>query len=186
MIDDEIARKLSLAFENPNQNKLVVGQVINVNLVSMTVDVQPLNQDSPPFTDVPLSEVGNGFVLIPEINSTVLILDIDMNLPLILRYGSISEVRVKNSNHSIKLDASGTTFDLGINGGVPTSLSIQAKLNALETMVNLILVQYTNLLTQLSTIYLPPLAATVASLALPPTPLPLTTKVELENPNLKH
>lgn len=175
----------------------VTGVVTKIN-ADNTCEVDPADE-SATLPDVLLAQSTSGYVITPKIGSSVIVNT--SGLPYICTYGEITSVVIENltskltiddavtirsNGNQIKIDASGITVNDGINGGVINVDQLLIKLNQLEVFQNVIQAQYANLLTQLSTIYLPPLAATVATLVIPPTPFTPTTSPEITDPKFTH
>jgi len=200
---DELTRWFADLQRAANRKIYVEGEVVSVDEAANTIDVQPFDDEQAKILDAKLSTTATGFVIVPKIGSTATVASEGGGEYHLAQAGEIDKVIMVNEafkvvmdlesismqdttgTTSIKLDTSGVTINNGTLEGVPISANVAVKLATIETFLNVLQAQYANLLTQLSTIYLPPLSATVASLVLPPVPFTPTTPVEIANPRLK-
>lgn len=124
-------------------------------------------------TDIPnvalLAEVDNGMVLIPAIDSVVLVLFSKRQKPFICLFSELQEIFIDIGNSSIDVNNDGIKFNDGSFGGLVKISDLVTRLNNLENAFN-------------------ELNAKVNTLAPTPviTPLEPTTNEMIENTKITH
>lgn len=110
--------------------QLVPATVTSVNQSERTCDCTPIGGNA--VTDIEgvqlMGEVDDGFLLIPAIGSTVLVVYSTRNVPYIALFSAIEKV--------ILVTLSGIQFQGGELGGLPTSPGLLERLNLIETSLN--------------------------------------------------
>lgn len=131
-----------------------------------------------------MADVDDGFLLIPEIGSTVFVTYSRRNDPIIVLFSAIKEVLLISGDTSFSLTADGIVLNDGSFGGLIKIEKLVEKINNLENLVNDLIAKFnshTHVLT-LSTG-----TGTAAPTAAPETnQLSPTQRNELENEQIKH
>lgn len=191
--------------KNKDVIRVYVGEVDSVDVDERSCSINVLSADAEYILpDCMLSAGdGDGFIKIPAIGSDVLVIETVRSGRYVLMTSDLDqvlniapEVSIESGNATVKVSDNGkvaidaetsingqTTVNNGLNGGVPTSLSIATKLNALELKINVII----------AAISAAPVVAgdggasfkTAVSAAIVGN-LPLTIKTQLENSKFKH
>jgi hypothetical protein len=120
-----------------------------------------------------MADVGDGWLLIPTIGSTVVIAWSDRQLPYVAMFSDLQDVY---------LDATGKiTMNQGTLGGLVKVRDLVTKLNALESKVNAIISSYN------AHVHPDPVSGTTGAPTVPITgTLTPTQVVDIENPNVTH
>lgn len=142
---------------------LAIAQVITVDVNACTCEVNQVTgkTSATRFTVALMPDVGDGWLLIPTIGSTVIIGWSDRNKPYVAMFSDLQDVY---------LDAMGKiTLNQGIEGGLVKVRDLVARLNLIENAFNA-------------------LNAKVNTLAPTPVinPLVPTQATQIENPNVTH
>lgn len=131
-----------------------------------------------------MADVDDGFLLVPEIGSTVFVTYSRRNDPIIVLFSAIKEVLLISGDTSFSLTADGIVLNDGSFGGLIKIEKLVEKINNLENLVNDLIAKFnshTHVLT-LSTG-----TGTAAPTATPETnQLSPTKRSELENDQIKH
>lgn len=158
---------------------IIPATVTAVNLDSNTIDCEPIGGNA--ITDMPsvqlTAEVDDGFLLIPAIGSTVLVLFSKRQPPYVTMFSELQGVQVTIGDKAIEMSGEKTIFNSGSFGGLIKINDLVAKLNNVENLLNSLIVKYNaHVHTANNT---PTLSIETGSI----TP---TTVIEIENPTVVH
>lgn len=162
-----------------DQVYLIPATVVSVNLDENTVDCEPIGGNA--ITDMPavqlMAEVDDGFLLVPAVGSTVLVLFSKRQPPYVALYSELQSVQVTIGDRSLTIDAEKTIFNSGEFGGLIKIADLVDRLNNAENLINDLITKYN--------------AHTHASDGAPPLPiepgtLTPTTVEMIENPTVTH
>lgn len=157
-----------------------------------TVTCKPINDSATTeIKSVKLNvEKNDGFLIVPAINSTVLIISSGINDYYILMYSDVEKiVCVIDNNNSYKFSSSGFVWNDGLNGGLVKINALLTKLNQLEIFENTVIAAVTAINAAASGSPGTPVTnATLASFlaTIVPTPITPTILTEIEDTKIKH
>ena len=128
----------ALSGVNLDQVTIVSADVVSVNELSRTCVVDTTGQKgSVRLEGVQLmAAVDDGMLLIPLIDSTVLVAYSAYNTAFIIKYSALSKMLFITGNSSFNLIDGKTTFNDGSFGGMVQVANLTAKLNNIENLVN--------------------------------------------------
>lgn len=129
------------------------------------------------------SEPNDGFILIPKVDTDVLICLMPDNSAYMVLCNDIDKIIcVIDSTNSYEFDTDGFIWNGGNNDGLVKVIQLTQKLNALENKVNSIIATY-NAHTHVASSFGSPTTTPAAPIAGTLTP---TQQTDIENPKIKH
>jgi hypothetical protein len=157
-----------------DKTHVAVAQVVSVDIDACTcVVLQVTGQTSATRTASLMTDVGDGFLLIPAIDSTVIIAWSDRNRPYVAMFSDLQDVY---------LDATGKiTMNQGVLGGLVKVRDLVTKLNTIENKLNQMIASYN------AHVHPDPVSGITGAPTVPITgTLTPTQVVDIENPNVTH
>lgn len=152
-----------------------MAQVVSTDIDTCTCSCQLIgtNATVQKLTVHLMAETDDGFLLVPAIDSTVIISWTDRMLPYVSMYSEIA---------SVYLDSTGIIqINQGTNGGLVKVVELVQKVNILENKVNSIIASYN------AHVHPDPVSGATGTPTVPITgTLTLTTRADVENPNVTH
>ena len=173
---------------NKDNVKLIIATVTDNSKAEtdFVVSVTPINDSaSTPINNVKLNaETNDGWLIIPAVNSTILVVYSDVNDYYCLMFSDIEKiVCIIDANNSYTFDANGFIWNDGNLGGMAKTAVLQTKYNNLENKVNQLIAGIN------SWVPVPNdggAALKVSLAAWLGTTLTLTTQTEIEDIKIKH
>lgn len=158
-----------------DKTHMAIAQVVSVDLqaCTCTVDMVTGKTSASRLTVSLMADVADGLLLVPAVDSTVIIAWSDHMLPYVAMFSDLQDVY---------LDATGKiTMNQGTEGGLVKVRDLVTKLNAIENKVNAIISSYNG------HVHPDPVSGTTGTPTVPITgPLTPTQVVDIENPNVTH
>lgn len=152
-----------------------MAQVVSSDINTCTCSCQLIgsNATTEKLTVNLMAETDDGFLLVPANDSTVVIAWTDRMLPYVAMCSEIA---------AVYLDATGIIqINQGTHGGLVKVVELVQKVNNLESKVNAIISSYN------AHVHPDPVSGTTGTPTIPITgPLTLTTRADVENPNVTH
>ncbi len=148
---------------------IIDAEVISVDEAKRTAVVKPLSGDYDANITVNLlANPNDGFILIPSIESTVIVAMTNKNDYFVVQFSDIDKVRITIGNFEILMTESELLLGDGSYDGLVKVSDLVSKLNNIENKLNTIITWGASVT--------PPLVTT---------PMVLTQQVELENTKIK-
>ena len=89
-----------------------------------------------------MSEVDDGFLRIPALGSTIMIMYSTRNVPFVAMYSGLDRILLNGSSSSIEISADGITLNDGSLGGLVQIEPLLQKINNLENLLNDLIAKY--------------------------------------------
>jgi hypothetical protein len=153
-------------------NTSFYAEIITADEQTRTVTAKPLSGNISSIISANLMpEPNDGFLMIPEVGSTVIITGSEKTNYFVNLYSDVSKIKMTIGNFEVVITENEMLLGDGSYNGLVKVSDLVTKLNNLENKVNQIITW----------------GLTVSPIPLPPTPpLTLTTLTEIENIKIKH
>lgn len=169
------------------QVMLIIGEVKEVDEDNRTCSVEStIDTETLLYSGVGLiPETADGFVLVPSIDSTVIMARFENGETYIIKCSDIQKINCYiSAAHKFTFDTSGFIWNGGSLGGMVKVIDLTAKINALENKLNAVL-------TAIGTTWVPVAndgGAALKALFIPPlsTLLTVTSQASIEDAKIKH
>lgn len=172
--------------------QVMLCEVTAVNASLRTCTVQPLTDNLSPFAANLMTEIEDGVLIVPTVESTVLVMLSEIITPTVIQYSNIDEILIVSGGAAMKIYSSGVELQGSEYGGV---MQVEPSIKAWNDLQN----DVNNLKSIFASLAATPILTTAvgtndgfytafatAIASYVTSPLSITTKPQIENPKVKH
>jgi hypothetical protein len=165
--------------------KLFVGSVDSVDLSTRTCTVSTVSsKERIAIQNVLLmAALDDGFLLVPAVNSTVLVMYSTYNKPYVAMYSELQEIVLVVGSSILDVTDGLFSFNKGVNGGLAIVPALVTKLNNLELLLNDLIAKYN---VHFHTGVTTGVGVSGTTAAVETTTLTPTVRGDIENTKIKH